>query len=324
MPNQNKSVTVPTRVVFILAIITLALIVGLGVFVTYNFNRKGTGSSSVKDTGNNGASYATSTSKTDPRSFFVDNYKQRHLSHDGMYLRISTLGDGPERYGLDDLTQGLAHGFAPQIVQSSVVEAWIDLSKHSLPVDRIVNAVWDGNDLVAYQTLDGAYLYDLKTIQTQALDAGEKLKIGGGCRPSFSKFSPSRRFMIIDSMGETEACTIYGLFDLKNNKLIEMPGVYTVMAGQSYAFEPTPQNGGEYRVFYLDDWRLNEKPDDALNFPEPHAVSVLNADNGKSKILYTGDVAGFEVRYEYPNLVLIPEGRGAKEIVIKIDENDLP
>jgi len=262
--------------------------------------------------------------KPDDLALFVNNFRQTHLSHDGEYLRVTNEGDGPDMYGLKDETD--MSGYSSGRVTVSHFQTWIDLAEHALPADKMVNAIWDGNSFVAYQTLDGAFLYHLDSKKTEELKVDKSFKIGwGGCRPSFNEFSPSRRFLIIRSLGETEYCGVFGLYDLKKQAMIDMPGVYNGLTDQAYAFEPTPQNGGEFRVFYLDDWWPKEIKEGDLPYYEPHEISVLNTDNGKTKVVYQDNLSNIVgLRYEYPYLVLVPEGRGVKEIKIKINEQTLP
>ena len=267
---------------------------------------------------------ALTAEKSDDRKRYSDNFQQTHLSHDGKYLRVTNVGDGPDFYGLEAQADML--GYTAGRHETSYIQTWIDLRQHALPADKIINAVWDGNDLVAYQTLEGASLYHLDSKQTEVLKVSQDFRIGlGGCRPSFEEFSPSRRFLVIRSMGETEYCGVFGLYDLKRQAMIDMPGVYNGIRDQIYAFEPTPQDGGETGVFYLDDWSATDPEEGDMPYYEPHKISVLNADNGKTKTIYQGDLSNIVgLRYEYSNLVLVPEGRGVKEIKLKINENDLP
>jgi len=113
-------------------------------------------------------------------------------------------------------------------VDGNTVLNKINLSKHSLPLDKITAIIISQKlDKIAYTIYDSTkkyckddkegFIYDLETKQTQQINAQDTINICGATSAHIMKFSPQGRFLYIEASGETEAYMLT-LYDTKKEE----------------------------------------------------------------------------------------------------------
>lgn len=241
----------------------------------------------------------------------VINYQRAYLSRDKSYLRVPVIANTANYYPLQN--EIMPEGFS---ALRNEAYYWVDLSQVSLPVNKMVEAVTDSAGQIAYITTEGrGYLYDAKNSSLTLLP--EELNFDSqGCRPALKGFSPGGRFLTFASVGETEFCPDFGIYDTKLQKML------TDGAGnheQSYAFYSV--DGNEKYVIRFSGWVASGEP---IVVDVGDVLSIFDVETGESRIIKDslgGGVSRLEVR---KNSLIGVSHLGEEDVIVSNISQYLP